>query len=644
MAVTRMNDLVGRVLSGRYRLVAPIGAGASAQVLLADDIRLRRRVAVKVLHAALAHDEGFLRRFRAEAQAAAALNHPNIVAVYDWGEDDGMPYLVTEYLAGGSLRGVLDLGRRLTPSQALLVGLEATRALDQAHRRGFVHRDIKPANLLFGEEGRLRIADFGLARALAEAAWTEPSGAVVGTARYASPEQVRGERVDGRADVYSLALVLIEAVTGRVPFAADTTIATLMARVDKPIDVPGELGPLRRALVRAGQPEPDDRPDAGELAVAFMAAAEELPRPGPLPLAGAISHDLIPREERDPTMLPATTAAPPVPPTAAVDADATSVDLPTTASVAPPAVYDDEAPVEATDGGRRRWPMVLVGLLVVAVLAVGGVLLWQTVLVPSHEVPVLEDLELAAAEALIEENGWDVEVREAREDGSVPGTVLSQDPPAGESLKEGRTVVVTVSLGQELRVVPTDLAGLPEADAIVRLEAAGLTAAEPVLRHDEAVPAGSVIRVVDDSPTEAETGTPITLVVSQGPAPRTVPPSEGQTIEQVCAALAAVQLGCEAGEAFSDTIPAGQVVGTEPAAGQQAPRDSVVRVLVSQGPELVAVPDVSGQAIQNAVEAIEAAGLTVSGVQGNPFRTVQATNPAAGTRIERGTGVMLITG
>ena len=206
-----MTDLVGRVLSGRYRLIAPIGSGASAQVFLADDTRLRRRVAVKLLHAGLADDDGFLRRFRAEAQAAAALNHPNIVAVYDWGEDEGTPYLVTEYLAGGSLRAMLDQGVRLSPSQALLVGLEATRALDYAHRRGFVHRDIKPANLLFGEDERLRVADFGLARALAEAAWTEPAGAVLGTARYASPESARGEAVDGRADVYSLGLVLIEA-------------------------------------------------------------------------------------------------------------------------------------------------------------------------------------------------------------------------------------------------------------------------------------------------------------------------------------------------------------------------------------------------------------------------------------------------
>jgi len=264
VVVSRLHDQIGRVLGGRYRLIAPIGAGASAVVYLADDTRLRRRVAVKLLHQGLAEDETFLRRFRAEAQAAAALNHPHILAVYDWGEDAREPFLVSEYLGGGSLRAMLDKGHSLTTSQALLVGLEASRALDYAHKRGFVHRDIKPANLLFGEEGRLRIADFGLARALAEAAWTEPAGVMVGTARYACPEQARGEMVDGKGDVYSLALVLIEAVAGTVPFAADTTIATLMARQDKPVEVPESLGPLRGILARAGHPDPTQRPDAGE--------------------------------------------------------------------------------------------------------------------------------------------------------------------------------------------------------------------------------------------------------------------------------------------------------------------------------------------------------------------------------------------
>ena len=181
---------------------------------------------------------------------------------------------------------MLDHGHRLSPSQALMVGLEAGRGLDYAHRKGLVHRDIKPANLLFDDEGRLSIADFGLARALAEAAWTEPAGAVLGTARYASPEQVQGKSVDGKADVYALALVLVEAVTGEVPFAADTTIATLMARVGARLDPPASLGPLGPVVARAAAPEPADRIDAGELVRELDRAASELPPPEPLPSVG----------------------------------------------------------------------------------------------------------------------------------------------------------------------------------------------------------------------------------------------------------------------------------------------------------------------------------------------------------------------
>ena len=305
MASTRIADHLGRVLGGRYRLLAPIGTGASAHVFLADDVRLRRRVAVKILHPALADDEAFLRRFRAEARAAAALNHPHIMAVFDWGEEADGPYLVSEYLGGGSLRSVLDRGKRLSPSQALMVGLEAGKALAYAHGRGLVHRDIKPANLLFDEDGRLRIADFGLARALAEAAWTEPVGAVLGTARYASPEQVKGVPVDGKADVYSLAVVLVESVTGRVPFAAETTVATLMGRLETPLEAPPELGPLGPVVARAGRPDPQERLDAISFAAALQAVAPELPKPEPLVLAGPATFDLnhLAALEGDPTDL-----------------------------------------------------------------------------------------------------------------------------------------------------------------------------------------------------------------------------------------------------------------------------------------------------------------------------------------------------
>src|SRR5581483_5716972 len=236
MRTSGVADLTGRVLAGRYRLVAPLGTGASGRVYAAWDVRLQRKVAVKVLHAALADDAGFLRRFGAEAQLAASLHHPNVVAVYDWGEDTdslgtpqtpGTPFMVLELLEGGSLRSLLDRGDRLSPAQAAAVGRQVAAGLDYAHARGLVHRDVKPANLLFDEHGTARVADFGLARALAEASWTEPAGAVLGTARYAAPEQVRGV-VDARSDVYSLALVLVEAVTGAVPFAGETSLATLL--------------------------------------------------------------------------------------------------------------------------------------------------------------------------------------------------------------------------------------------------------------------------------------------------------------------------------------------------------------------------------------------------------------------------------
>ncbi len=326
MAPTRLADHIGRVLGDRYRLLQPVGSGASGHVFLADDVRLRRRVAVKVLHPALADDEAFLRRFRAEARAAAALNHPNVMAVYDWGEETDGPYLVCEYLGGGSLRSMLDMGRRLSTSQALLIGLEAARGLDYAHRRGLVHRDIKPANLLFDDDGRLRIGDFGLARALAEAAWTEPLGAVLGTARYASPEQVSGAPIDGKADVYSLALVLVEAVTGSVPFAADTTVATLMGRLDRPIEAPPELGPLAPIVARAGRPDPAERLDAAAFGAALQAAAPSLPGPEPFPLAGAATLDHTSPMSDDTDIGPtparpaaATTAA--APPTVAVPID-----------------------------------------------------------------------------------------------------------------------------------------------------------------------------------------------------------------------------------------------------------------------------------------------------------------------------------
>jgi serine/threonine-protein kinase len=660
VVVSRLSDQIGRVLGGRYRLVAPIGSGASALVYLADDTRLRRRVAVKLLHQALSDDESFLRRFRAEAQSAAALNHPHILAVYDWGEDEHEPFLVTEYLGGGSLRALLDSGARLDPAQALMVGLETARALDYAHKRGFVHRDIKPANLLFGEEGRLRIADFGLARALAEAAWTEPSGAVIGTARYACPEQARGEAVGGKGDVYSLALVLVEAVTGSVPFASDTTIGTLMARIDNPIPVPEELGPLRKVLARAGSPDPAERPDGGELAVGLLAAAEELDRPKPLPLAGtAASLDELTVVDRDPTQLPPgdptaalgvapvtealaspPTASPPTGPAAAPGPVSTSRELRKSARRT---VKEQRAAAIAAGTIRKpRWPKVLAVVFAALAVAAASVVGFRTLYTPSHRVPQLVSLTQADATAQATAKHWKVAINTTRVDGTTAGQVLSQDPVEGKSLQEGKTITLLVSLGQTTVPVPTDLVGKTLAQATAELEAAGLKLGVATDAFDETVPKGSVIKLADSTPPEVEKGKTVDLVVSQGPEPRTVPDiPAGTPYEQAAKQLSDLQLVVSKVDAPDDNIAAGLVISIAPAAGTKVDRGGTVTVTVSKGKPVV--PDVKGKSVADAIDILQAAGFTVAGVQGNPLRSVQGTNPPAGTQAAKGTGVTLIT-
>jgi serine/threonine-protein kinase len=622
VAPTRLVDQIGRVLGGRYRLLAPIGTGASAHVFLAEDVSLRRRVAVKVLHPALADDEGFVRRFQAEARASAALSHPNVMAVFDWGDDGETLYLVCEHLGGGSLRAVLDRGHRLTPAQGVLVGLEAARGLEYAHRRGLVHRDVKPANLLFDDDGRLRIADFGIARALAEAAWTEPAGAVLGTVRYAAPEQVRGASIDGRADVYALAVVLVEAVTGVVPFAADTTIATLMARLETPLVAPESMGPLQAVVEHAGSPDPAARPDAAGFARALEAAAHDLPAPRPLPLAGSVVADETLQ---------------------VITHDRTAVTPPSSANRPSPVVPPAELPPDATGRRRRRrWPWVLVALLVIALAGAGSAYAWVQANVPTRRVPRVENLTEQQADARLRSLPFKVRKQRKFVDGTAPGQVTAQDPNAGVSRKEGSTITLTVSKGPSPVRVP-QVGGIDQGAAAAALTRAELKVGTVTPKPDENAPKGLVL---DWSPKQSTLpkGTAVDLTVSDGPAPRPITDLSGKTYDEAAAALSAVGLAPTQTTRFSDTVAAGRVIGTDPGAGTSVPRGATVTVIVSKGPDVVRVPAVGGLTVDAAVAKMQQSGLTVTNVFGPPNRRVFTTLPGVGATVARGSGVDLYTG
>ncbi len=620
-------DLAGRVLAGRYRLLASIGAGAGGRVYAADDVRLRRRVAVKVLHPALADDAGFLRRFRSEAQLAASLHHPHVMAVYDWGED-GVPFMVLELLSGGSLRSMLDRDVRLSAAQAAHLGRQVASALDYAHARGLVHRDIKPANLLFDEHAIVRVADFGLARALAEASWTEPSGAVVGTARYAAPEQASGTSLDGRADLYALALVLVEAVTGRVPSAADTPLGTLAARLHEPVVAPDELGALGRVVERAGRPDPAERyPDARAMGDALTTATRRLPRPGPLTLAG-LGRTF---DDPDPTRLGHSGAL--------FDQDAA-----TAAGHRPPDGADTMAELAVAPvtprrgtGSRRAVPMV-VGALIALVLVIATALLLARPGAADVAAPAFVGLTADAAKTTASDAGVLLEVKQRPSDDPA-GVIIDQSPDRGEWMHDGGTVTVVVSRGPPPVPVP-DVAGRTEGEAQFILADAGFAVASET-EYDENTPAGIVLRTDPAATAGAPPDSVVKLIVSAGPAPVPVPDVTGLTYDEAVAVLADDRFGASRAEEFSDTVEAGRVVRTEPAAGQEARRDSEVTVIVSKGPELVAVPSLRGLTVEDASAQLRAIGLVPDVEDYEPGGRVRAQDPDPGTQVRKGEKVTL---
>jgi serine/threonine-protein kinase len=662
-----ISDSIGRVLGKRYRLLSALGTGASAHVYLAEDVSLQRHVAVKVLQPGLAADEAFLKRFRAEARSVASLNHPHVLRVFDWGEENDEPYLVLEYLGGGSLRDLEDRGVKLSHAQAAQLGAEVAQGLAYAHLRGLVHRDIKPANLLFDEEGRVRIADFGVARALAEAAWTEPAGAMVGRARYIAPVAAEGKSVDGKADVYSLSLVLYEAVTGTVPFVTDTTMGTLAARIGQPLPHDPLLGPLDDVLARAAAPDVTARLDAAGLGARLGALAAALPTPAPLPLVFAHVERSAPIAgfqapgvgELTDSGVTAVAAG------GAISATAVAPSLagaPVGTKAGPGEIFDAEPHGgAATAGGRgapprrrgRSWGSgktwaIVAGVVAAVLLAAGLVVAFGTnVLTASHPTPTLTSLTVAQARTQLAKVHMDLAQGPPAKSISVgAGDIVSQTPKAGVSAKEGTTVTVVVSDGPPNVTVPS-LAGMTCAQATTALQAAHFKSVCAPGAYNNNVATG----VLDlwsigstQNPTKAPYGSTITLVPSLGHQPATVPNiPTSYSFAQAQAALQAVGLTATQNNQSNPTVPQGQVISTTPASGAQAPYGSAVTVNVSTGPPTVAVPNVQGDTTQQATTVLQGAGLSVSGVSGNPNNNVTGTQPSIGSTVPTGSSVQLFT-
>lgn len=612
----------GDELGGRYQLLRAIGRGGAAAVFEAHDLSLERRVAVKVLHRNLSSDPSFLERFRQEARSAASLSHPNVLAVHDWGEDD-VPFLVMELLGGGSMRSMLDAGAVLTPSQTISVGLDACRGLHYAHGQNLVHRDVTPANLIFGTDARLRVADFGLARALAASGWTEPGKDLVGTARYASPEQAQGLRLDASSDVYSLGLILVEALSGSVPFSADTMLGTLTARVESDVPIPEAPLALAEVLRAMTQRDPAQRPTSSEAGVALLKAAEGLPRPKPLLLTG-LPEDTEVDDDDDGV--------------AAADSNVTVQASPDATQVAGTPIVP-----ASSDDPVRRWPWLLLSVIAIAAAAWFAVTQIGAGGLTSSTVPDVSGL--TREEALTQLGStWELEEKFDRVTDVPAGQVIKTDPEANASLQEGETLSYWVSLGLPLvRVPEADLVGRSLEQAEATLEAVLLAVGEVDEVNNEEIGAGLVIAVEADA-LELPQGDPVNLIVSLGPSGRTIPEvGPGTDTETYIANLEAAGLGVVSSVEYDDAVPLGQFVSIDPPPGTTVDKGSQVTVVISDGPVPVAVPSTSGLDLGDALDRLDAVGLLAGDLlgSGNARCAVIGTEPPAGTELQPGTAVSI---
>jgi eukaryotic-like serine/threonine-protein kinase len=626
MAVS--DTLINTLFDGRYRVLRKLGTGGMANVYLAEDEELGRRVAIKVLDERHASDEQFVERFRREAKSAAALSHPNIVSIYDRGEARGAYYIAMEYLEGRTLKELIARHGPLSIRTAVGYARQILAALRFAHRHGLVHRDIKPHNVLVDVDGRLKVADFGIARS--NASQLTEAGSIIGTAQYLSPEQARGAPVDQRSDLYSLGVVLYELLTGVVPFAGDTPVEIAMKHLSGVPEPPSKKRTevsrdLDMVVIRSLAKRPDERYQSAEEMDADLARVER---------GLAVSDEtaeaataVLSGRGLDATMIETTPVLTPRPPPR------------------PGPYYEYEPPV------RRRplWPWLLALLLLVAA-GIGG---WYAFTELREElnaakpvaVPFVEGMVEPLAVSRIVDADLHPRVRRLPNADVVEGRVYDQMPDGGEKLDRGNTVVILVSLGPPKVGVP-ELIGEPVDEAQQALRKRGLK--PKIVEIFSEKPVDTVIGQAPRPGTTVEQGSTVRLNVSQGPKPIAVPPVVGESFEDAAGELQAAEFAVARADVDSNE-PAGTVVGQDPAANSLQPRGATVTLSVSRGPKTSAVPDVVGLEREAASAQLKNAGFRAL-VQEQETEDegedgiVLAQDPLGGTQQARGTTVLITIG
>jgi eukaryotic-like serine/threonine-protein kinase len=599
----------GQVIDGRYRLISRLGSGGMAEVWLAEDTMLARRVALKFLLERFTQDAQFVERFRREASSAAGLQHPNVVGVFDRGEHEGLHYIAMEYVEGASLKEMITRG--LSVGEAVEIIRQVLAGARFAHAQGIVHRDLKPQNVLIDGEGRARVADFGIARA--GASEITQTGSVLGTAQYLSPEQAQGLPVTPASDLYSVGVMLYEALTGQVPFEGDSAVTVAMKQVSERPRPPSELNPevpraLDAVVLRALAKDPANRFASADEFLHALDMAEADPSGGSLGDTAAF---------------------------AAIAAGAGAAADPAAAEAGPPG----EPPQ-----GRRFWTRGRIIALAVLLLLLAGAAAYALTRPESVLVPSVLRMDAGKAREILEQRGFEVD--ETTTPNCAPqDTVTEQDPPAGSKADKGSTVTLTVSQGKSVRI--PSVAGMSLSQARSRLQDQQLRIRD-VQQQSSKRPQGTVLGTEPGQGTEVQCGAPVTLLVSRGQAVITMPDVVGEQDSVARSQLERLGLIVNADPRDADE-PEGTVIEQDPPVGTELKKNDTVTIVVSTGAGSVKVPDVIGQSKEAAAAKLKSLGLKV-------FTQKQETTdlsddgrvldqaPAANARVHAGDQVTIVVG